>query len=167
MDQCVWKDKRVETPGDKNTHKKFPLSETFVSVICLSWIFTVLFVFPRSSDQRLASVDRLAKRLSLLTDTDDIVLNFVATDHGSETQSHSVHKEAEGKRLGYSSVAEQAPHVQRLSPWANCQIWIKPLFARSIYVLFSNLSQNPKRTNQKILQNRGVLLRNRWFFISL
>lgn len=53
---------------------------------------------PRSSDQRLALVDRLAKRLSLLTDTDDIVLNFVATDHGSETQSHSDYKEAEGKR---------------------------------------------------------------------
>ncbi|XP_074509923.1 centrosomal protein of 72 kDa [Sebastes fasciatus] len=51
----------------------------------------------RSSDQRLALVDRLTKRLSLLTDTDDIVLNFVATNHGSqsETQSHSVHKKAE------------------------------------------------------------------------
>ncbi|XP_054477417.1 centrosomal protein of 72 kDa isoform X2 [Anoplopoma fimbria] len=50
----------------------------------------------RSSDQRLALVDRLTKRLSLLTDTDDIVLNFVATNHGdqSATQPHSVLKEA-------------------------------------------------------------------------
>ncbi|XP_028436264.1 centrosomal protein of 72 kDa isoform X3 [Perca flavescens] len=51
----------------------------------------------RSSDQRLALVENFTKRLSLLTDTEDIVLNFVATNHGgqSETQSHSVHKEAE------------------------------------------------------------------------
>ncbi|XP_078109210.1 centrosomal protein of 72 kDa isoform X6 [Sander vitreus] len=51
----------------------------------------------RSSDQRLALVEDFTKRLSLLTDTEDIVLNFVAMNHGgqSETQSHSVHKEAE------------------------------------------------------------------------
>ncbi|XP_059195738.1 centrosomal protein of 72 kDa isoform X2 [Centropristis striata] len=56
-------------------------------------------VADQSSDQRLALVDRLTKRLSLLTDSDDIVLNFVATNHGgSETQSHSAHKEAEDHR---------------------------------------------------------------------
>ncbi|XP_078109206.1 centrosomal protein of 72 kDa isoform X2 [Sander vitreus] len=51
----------------------------------------------QSSDQRLALVEDFTKRLSLLTDTEDIVLNFVAMNHGgqSETQSHSVHKEAE------------------------------------------------------------------------
>nr|XP_033496672.1 centrosomal protein of 72 kDa isoform X3 [Epinephelus lanceolatus] len=51
----------------------------------------------RSSAQRLALVDRLTRRLSLRTDTDDIVLNFVATSHGgqSESKSESVHKEAE------------------------------------------------------------------------
>ncbi|XP_032375182.1 centrosomal protein of 72 kDa isoform X3 [Etheostoma spectabile] len=51
----------------------------------------------RSSDQRLALVDNFTKSLSLLTDTEDIVLNFVVTNHGGqgETQSHSVHKEAE------------------------------------------------------------------------
>ncbi|KAM6936685.1 centrosomal protein of 72 kDa [Lycodopsis pacificus] len=50
----------------------------------------------RSSDQRLALVDRLTRRLSLLTDTDDIVLNFAATNHGdqSATQAHSVLNEA-------------------------------------------------------------------------
>ncbi|XP_034408831.1 centrosomal protein of 72 kDa isoform X2 [Cyclopterus lumpus] len=49
----------------------------------------------RSSDQRLASVDRLTKRRSLLTDTDDIVLNFVATNPGdqSATQVNFVLKE--------------------------------------------------------------------------
>ncbi|XP_034730704.1 centrosomal protein of 72 kDa isoform X2 [Etheostoma cragini] len=51
----------------------------------------------RNSDQRLALVDNFTKSLSLLTDTEDIVLNFVVTNHGGqgETQSHSVHKEAE------------------------------------------------------------------------
>ncbi|XP_051262562.1 centrosomal protein of 72 kDa [Dicentrarchus labrax] len=53
----------------------------------------------RSSNQRLALVDRLTKRLSLLTDTDDIVLNFVGTNHGDQRKtpplSDSVHKEAE------------------------------------------------------------------------
>ncbi|KAI3360467.1 hypothetical protein L3Q82_002363 [Scortum barcoo] len=51
----------------------------------------------RCSNQRLALVDRLTKRLSLLTNTDDIVLNFVATNRGdqSEALSDSLHKEAE------------------------------------------------------------------------
>ncbi|KAK5862386.1 hypothetical protein PBY51_017788 [Eleginops maclovinus] len=51
----------------------------------------------RSSDQRLAFVNRLTKRLSLLTDTDDIVLNFVARNHEgqSDTQSHSAPEEEE------------------------------------------------------------------------
>ncbi|KAM4580780.1 centrosomal protein of 72 kDa [Odontesthes bonariensis] len=50
----------------------------------------------RSSDRRLALVDRLTKRLSLPTDSQDIVLNFVATNHGgqSETISDTNHKEA-------------------------------------------------------------------------
>ncbi|XP_033496670.2 centrosomal protein of 72 kDa isoform X1 [Epinephelus lanceolatus] len=54
-------------------------------------------VADKSSAQRLALVDRLTRRLSLRTDTDDIVLNFVATSHGgqSESKSESVHKEAE------------------------------------------------------------------------
>ncbi|XP_045900023.1 centrosomal protein of 72 kDa isoform X2 [Micropterus dolomieu] len=45
----------------------------------------------RSSGPRMALVDRLTKRLSLLTDTDDILLNFVATNHGDH--GDSVHKE--------------------------------------------------------------------------
>ncbi|KAM9353330.1 centrosomal protein of 72 kDa [Symphorus nematophorus] len=53
----------------------------------------------RSSDQRLALVDRLTKKLSLLTDSDDIVLNFVATNHEGQSEaqplSDSVHKDAE------------------------------------------------------------------------
>ncbi|XP_068426754.1 centrosomal protein of 72 kDa [Clinocottus analis] len=50
----------------------------------------------RSSNKRLALVDRLTKRLSLLTDTDDIVLNFVATNQGNQsaTQANYVLKEA-------------------------------------------------------------------------
>lgn len=43
-------------------------------------------------------MDRLTKRLSLLTDTDDIVLNFVAMNHSDQSEiSDSVHKEADGK----------------------------------------------------------------------
>ncbi|XP_039974495.1 centrosomal protein of 72 kDa isoform X2 [Xiphias gladius] len=41
----------------------------------------------QSSDQRLALVDRLTKRLSLLTDTGDIVLNFV--NHGGQSETIS------------------------------------------------------------------------------
>ncbi|XP_071324657.1 centrosomal protein of 72 kDa isoform X1 [Trachinotus anak] len=54
----------------------------------------------RNSDQRLALVGRLTKRLSLATDTDDVVLNFVAMNHGnrSETISDPVHEEAEEPR---------------------------------------------------------------------
>ncbi|XP_026149371.1 centrosomal protein of 72 kDa isoform X2 [Mastacembelus armatus] len=50
----------------------------------------------RGSQPRLALVNCLTKRLSLLTDTDDIVLNFAAINHGeSETTSDFVHKKAE------------------------------------------------------------------------
>ena len=42
----------------------------------------------------MALVDHLTKRLSLRTDTDDIVLNFAVTNRGG--QSDSVQKEAEG-----------------------------------------------------------------------
>lgn len=56
---------------------------------------------PRGSDQRLALVDRLTKRLSLLTDTNDIVLNIAATNHGGQSKaqplSDSIHKGTEGK----------------------------------------------------------------------
>lgn len=84
----------TETPT-----KSYRYQNKFLFPICLSCIFTVLLVVLRSSDQRLALVEDFTKRLSLLTDTEDIVLNFVATNHGgqSETQSHSVHKEVEGK----------------------------------------------------------------------
>ncbi|KAM8869839.1 centrosomal protein of 72 kDa isoform 3-T3 [Spinachia spinachia] len=50
----------------------------------------------RSCDRSLASVDPITKRLSLLTDTEDVVLNFVAINHGNQsaTQAQSVFKEA-------------------------------------------------------------------------
>lgn len=58
-----------------------------------------MLVVPRSSDQRLAVIDRLTRRLSLGTDPDDIILNFVTMNRGdrSETISESVLEEAEGK----------------------------------------------------------------------
>lgn len=51
----------------------------------------------RSCPQRLALVDRLTKRLSLLTDTDDIVLNFDASGDQKELVTDFVYKDAEGK----------------------------------------------------------------------
>ncbi|KAM4600686.1 centrosomal protein of 72 kDa [Polymixia lowei] len=43
----------------------------------------------RSSDGRLASVKRLTKKLSLLDNSDDIVLNFVAKSNGGQNESQS------------------------------------------------------------------------------
>ncbi|KAM7420678.1 hypothetical protein PAMA_015075 [Pampus argenteus] len=60
----------------------------------------------RSSDQRLTLVNSLTKRLPLLTDTDDIVLNFVVTNHGGQSKTDSVHKEAE-------SPESELSHLQR------------------------------------------------------
>ncbi|XP_026225713.1 centrosomal protein of 72 kDa isoform X2 [Anabas testudineus] len=50
----------------------------------------------QSSHKRLALADRLTKRLSLLTDSDDIVLNFVSMNVGEQKEMHSdyVHKDA-------------------------------------------------------------------------
>lgn len=117
----------------------------------LSCIFTVLLVVPRSSDQRLALVDRFTKSLSLLTDPDDIVLNFVTTSHGvqSETESLSdlVHKEAEGKMSQVQKlILKSKPNL--------CFVFKLNLISNCL------LSQNPKR---KILLNRGALLQNRCF----
>nr|XP_046254632.1 centrosomal protein of 72 kDa isoform X2 [Scatophagus argus] len=52
----------------------------------------------RGSNQRLALVNRLTKRLSLLTDTDDIVLNFVATDHGCQNEAQPLSDSVQVKR---------------------------------------------------------------------
>lgn len=61
----------------------------------ISSVFAVLLAITRGSDQLLALVNRSTKRLSLRTDTDDIVLNSVAMDHGGESKTDLVHKEAE------------------------------------------------------------------------
>ncbi len=79
--------------GDRNADKK----NCHHHSLCLCCLASVV---SRSSNQRLALVDRLTKRRSLLTDSDDIVLNFVE-DRGSQSEgwplSDSFHKEAEGK----------------------------------------------------------------------
>lgn len=61
----------------------------------------VLLVVPRSSDQRLALVERVTKRLSLLTDTNDVVLNFAASHlegHEARPFSNSLPKTTEGMK---------------------------------------------------------------------
>lgn len=71
----------------------------YTSDFNISSVFAVLLAITRSSHQRLALVDRLTKRLSLVTDTDDIVLNFVATNHGSQSETDSVQKEVESQLI--------------------------------------------------------------------
>ncbi|CAN9514284.1 unnamed protein product [Ophioblennius macclurei] len=55
---------------------------------------------PRSSNQRLALVDRITKRFSPLTDSHDIVLNFIETNTSGQRgiTSDSPHEEAEESR---------------------------------------------------------------------
>lgn len=69
----------------------FPTCWICISLCCL--------LVSRSCDQRVAFVDPLTKGLSLLTDTDDVVLNFVGINPGdqSATQAQSVPKEATGE----------------------------------------------------------------------
>ncbi|KAM7383568.1 hypothetical protein PAMP_003208 [Pampus punctatissimus] len=69
----------------------------------------------RSSDQRLTLVDRLTQRLPLLTDTDDIVLNFVVTNHGGQSETDSVHKEAESELSHLQRDNTQVPHMEETS----------------------------------------------------
>ncbi|XP_028986347.1 centrosomal protein of 72 kDa isoform X2 [Betta splendens] len=62
------------------------------------------------SHQRLALVDRLTKRLSLPTDTDDIILNFVDMNHSHQKEmvADSVNKDAKERKEGESKdFAEQ------------------------------------------------------------
>ncbi|XP_028280727.1 centrosomal protein of 72 kDa [Parambassis ranga] len=56
----------------------------------------------RSSNPRLALADHLTNKLSLLTDSDDIVLNFVATNKGGESETLSMHKDREEPKEGDS-----------------------------------------------------------------
>ncbi|XP_037310939.2 centrosomal protein of 72 kDa isoform X2 [Pungitius pungitius] len=69
-------------------------------------------VADQSCGQRPALVDPLTKRLSLLTDTDDVVLNFVAINNGdqSATQAQSVLKEAkEDKSKDFTEQRSSTP----------------------------------------------------------
>lgn len=67
----------------------------------------VLLVVPRSSDQRLALVERVTKRLPLLNDTNDVVLNFAAShlEGHSEAQpfSSSLPQTTEGMKSKFES----------------------------------------------------------------
>ncbi|XP_030248630.1 centrosomal protein of 72 kDa [Sparus aurata] len=64
----------------------------------------------RSSDQRVALVEHLTKRLSLRSDTDDIVLNFAVTNR--EGQSDSVQKEAEGEKSKHFTEQRSSTPIQ-------------------------------------------------------
>lgn len=88
-----------KTRRTKNTLKLSLMLLHYTSDFNISSVFAVLLAITRSSHQRLALVDRLTKRLSLVTDTDDIVLNFVATNHGSQSETDSVQKEAESQLI--------------------------------------------------------------------
>ncbi|XP_034408830.1 centrosomal protein of 72 kDa isoform X1 [Cyclopterus lumpus] len=79
----------------RDTERKAAIMQFSSDLLPLQKRSSLTRVADQSSDQRLASVDRLTKRRSLLTDTDDIVLNFVATNPGdqSATQVNFVLKE--------------------------------------------------------------------------
>ncbi|KAM9310014.1 LOW QUALITY PROTEIN: centrosomal protein of 72 kDa [Pholidichthys leucotaenia] len=65
----------------------------------------------RSSDHRLALIDCLTKRLSLLVDSQDVVMNFAEKSYRdqSETVSDSVHKEArETKEEHFEDFTQQS-----------------------------------------------------------
>ena len=55
--------------------------------VCLSCISAALFMFARNSDHQLTLWNCLTKKLSLPTDSDDIVLNFAATNHGGQSET--------------------------------------------------------------------------------
>ncbi|XP_035020264.2 centrosomal protein of 72 kDa isoform X1 [Hippoglossus stenolepis] len=86
----------------------------------------------RSSDARLAQVNRLTKRLSLLTEPDDIVLNFVEMNPGDKKpieeepndfteQRSSTPKQETAKSIlrypptKYDNTRSKMPHVKDLS----------------------------------------------------
>lgn len=108
--------------------------------VCLSCVFKVLLMIPRGSDQRLALVDRLTKRLSLLTDIDD-VLNFVPTNHGGQSE------------------------MQPLSDSFHLQLNQLNVYFVYKFLSISNclLSENQKGQNQKTSQNKGVPCQSRYF----
>lgn len=98
----------------------------------------------RSRSQRLALADGLTKQLSLLTDSDDIVLNSVAMNHGGQSDTwplaDSLHKEAEGP-------------VQKLIVKSKPNQW-------NLGFVF-NFKLSTVLKNPQILQNKGLLLQNR------
>ncbi|XP_056299793.1 centrosomal protein of 72 kDa isoform X2 [Pseudoliparis swirei] len=79
----------------RDTERKAAILQFSSDLLPLQKSSSLTQVADQSSDQRLASVDRLTKRRCLLTDSDDIVLNFVATNPGdrSATQDNFVLKE--------------------------------------------------------------------------
>ncbi|XP_019896334.2 centrosomal protein of 72 kDa isoform X2 [Esox lucius] len=72
----------------------------------------------RGSDLRMASVNRLTKKLSILDDSDDILLNLVAKSNWgqSETQilTGSFHKDAESQL--YHQIKDYSRHTQSPGP---------------------------------------------------
>lgn len=87
----------------------------------------------------------MTKRLSLPTDSRDIVLTFAATNHGgqSETVSGSAYTEADGKMFKI-----QTPILNQT---------IEFLFQIRKCVQF----QRWKAKDRKVLHNRGAQLQNR------
>ncbi|TMS11049.1 Centrosomal protein of 72 kDa [Larimichthys crocea] len=115
----------------------------------------------QSSDQRLALVDRLTKRLSLLTDTDDIVMNFVATNHGDRSETlpffDSLHKEAEDQSHRHSSsfVNIRPPSPRR--PGLNLSDPSNPILhpPRLTYSSFSKTEGGSSLPQQEEKKKRG------------
>lgn len=70
-------------------------------ILAIKWYDMLFFVACRSSELRMASVNRLTRKLSILDDSDEVVLNFVAKSNWGQSEPQtltgSLHKELESQ----------------------------------------------------------------------
>ncbi|KAM8869838.1 centrosomal protein of 72 kDa isoform 2-T2 [Spinachia spinachia] len=88
--------RKLDASSVRDTERKAAIMQFSSDHLPLQKSSSLTHVADQSCDRSLASVDPITKRLSLLTDTEDVVLNFVAINHGNQsaTQAQSVFKEA-------------------------------------------------------------------------
>ncbi|XP_029928000.1 centrosomal protein of 72 kDa isoform X2 [Myripristis murdjan] len=118
----------------------------------------------RSSDQRLASVDRLTKRFCLLDDTDDNVLNFVAERNGgqSETQSlsDSSYKETESQFISRRQEPgeDESKHVSDPESYTQKQESAKSIL-RQTHTKYHNTQSKVPQMKQTSEKNKSTSLK--------
>ncbi|XP_026040311.1 centrosomal protein of 72 kDa isoform X2 [Astatotilapia calliptera] len=90
--------RKLDSCSVRDAERKSALMQFSSELLPQQMSFSLNLIDDRSSDRRPALTDRLTKSLSVLTDTRDIELNFVATNDGEQSEAVSVsfHKEADG-----------------------------------------------------------------------